>query len=561
MDRVGQAIMGTGDVDRNIEVSDAGITPRGSAGSSPDLLSMGVETFADGMVSRPDQGQRIDPNRFDTGTLTEAEARRIEGSEGGLFDALRKGANAMFGAADVAKEVPIDRSGQKVDMGGKTLPNTFQNRGGFSLADIYNEYAPRIKRSVMGAENQMDMPDPEGMLVTGFSGQDSVDANAYQSGTGDVPGPGPVEEAQARAARAVDTTIDDGDLRSMPFRDFDDGDLRSMPEEQTTLADQVEQVNKATEDLKPKTVEKDDPDAAKTALDAANDQADAMTKAAQTTADDEFSKRIEELMDPAAKGEFRKETEALVKNREERLKSAKKEAFSMALLQAGLGMLGQGGGQTALQALGKAALPATKDYAAAIKDAKKEDRELLQLGLSLEQMDAKEAAATKRVVAQLHGDRAKAMLTSATSMANNVRTTAASMYSADVTGRVGMAKADAMSEQARQTGALRQDLNRADNLRMERSELNDLVDKQAAALQEDPTYSMAKMIEQAAYAKLAKDPQNETLRAEFMLAQNEAQKAQEAFMASSPYAKLIQEQRGVVQSLGTSAVDFSSLNP
>ena len=147
-------------------------------------------------------------------------------------------------------------------------------------------------------------------------------------------------------------------------------------------------------------------------------------------------------MEPAEKGEFRKEMEALVKDRGKRLKSAKKEAFSMALLQAGLGMLGQGGGQTALQALGKAALPATKQYASAIKDAKKEDRELLQLGLSMEQMDAKELAATKRAVAQLYGKREAAASVQLQAKLTT-STTAASQYSADVSAESRiMAKAD-----------------------------------------------------------------------------------------------------------------------
>ena len=331
--------------------------------------------------------------------------------------------------------------------------------------------------------------------------------------------------------------------------------------QQPTLADQVKEVNKATEDLKPNTVNKGDPDAAETALDAANREADAMTNAAQNTANDDFQQQIEDLMEPAEKGEFRKEMEALVKDRGKRLKSAKKEAFSMALLQAGLGMLGQGGGQTALQALGKAALPATKQYASAIKDAKKEDRELLQLGLSMEQMDAKELAATKRAVAQLYGKRSAAMLQSATSQANNIRTTATSKYSADASERVGMAKADAMKAQAEQTAGLRKDLSRVENLRMERAELNDLVDKQAQSVAEDGGVRIANTALMGAQSKLAKDPQNETLRAEFILAQEELRKAQEAAIARSIYTPLIQEQRGVVQSLGTSAVDFSSLNP
>jgi len=327
------------------------------------------------------------------------------------------------------------------------------------------------------------------------------------------------------------------------------------------LAEQVKEVNKATEDLKPNTVKKDDPSAAETALDAANREANAMTNAAQNTASDDFQKQIEDLMEPAEKGEFRKEMEALVKDRSKRLKSAKKEAFSMALLQAGLGMLGQGGGQTALQALGKAALPATKQYASAIKDAKKEDRELLQLGLSMEQMDAKELAATKRAVAQLYGKRSAAMLQSATSQANNMRTVAASKYGADVRREVGLAQAAAAEEQARQTAKLRKDLGTVESLRMERAELNDLVDKQAKAVADDGGVRTANIVLMEAQSKLARDPKNETLRAEFILAQEELRKAQEAAIARSIYTPLIQEQRGVVQSLGTNAVDFSSLNP
>ena len=134
-----------------------------------------------------------------------------------------------------------------------------------------------------------------------------------------------------------------------------------------------------------------------------------------------FDKELAGLMEKPEHGKYRKEMENLLGNREERLKEAKKEGFNMALLQAGLGMLAQGGGQTALQALGKAALPATKQYAAAVKDAKKEDRELLKLGLSMEQMDAKELAATKRTLATIYGSRANAMLQAAVSEANSIR--------------------------------------------------------------------------------------------------------------------------------------------
>jgi hypothetical protein len=413
----GTAPLATTELDGDVGVSDAGI-PEGQfrgviSGKTPSeklmganqSLEQGMETFADGMVSRPDQGQRIDPNRFSTGTLTEAEARRIEGSEGGIFDALRKGANAMFGAADVAKEVPIDRSGQKVDMGGKTLPNAFQDRGGFSLADLYNEYAPRIKRSVMGVPGT-EMPDPEGMLVTGFSGQDSVDANAYQSGTGDVPGPGPVEQAQARAAREVDTTIDDGDLRSMPFRDFDDGDVRTMPE---TVADQIAKTEDTTKTLagtdttiggvpvnmkKPVTTEQaaDSENAGVQELQNAGVSGDTLTTIGSLT--DMFKNE-----EGAAAKRYREYLQNLPKQAGQR----KSDALAMFALQTGIGMLAQPGGQTALQAAGKSANNAMKTYVEEMRDIRGLEEKALKGEVALEELQQKRADANLKIAADIYG--------------------------------------------------------------------------------------------------------------------------------------------------------------
>jgi hypothetical protein len=220
---------------------------------------------------------------------------------------------------------------------------------------------------------------------------------------------------------------------------------------QTTLPDQVaatEDTAKTlagTDDTTTDTTTKGDVD--KTAGMEDQNIIDPFSEEAAKTEAGSFLKEVTDIMGTSEKGEFRKEMEDLVKNRGERLKSAKKEAFNMALLQAGLGLLGQQGGQTALQALGKAALPATKQYASAVKDAKKEDKELLKLGLAMEQMDAKELAATKRTVAQLYGQRANAMLNAAVSTANNVRTTQASI-------QVGMASAAARRDQARATNLL-----------------------------------------------------------------------------------------------------------
>jgi len=264
-------------------------------------------------------------------------------------------------------------------------------------------------------------------------------------------------EQAAKAAEAESTfvpkegTMLKGDeaLAKVAELEKKEAELRAAAQTESgseSVSDQINNVQEVVEKVNAPKVEATDPTAASAALTAIQEQSKAITDkfdSLLTEADGDFNKKIEEIMKPAAKGEFRKEMEALVKDRDARFKSAKKEAFSMALLQAGLGMLGQGGGQTALQALGKAALPATKQYADSITAAKKEDRELLQLGLSLEQMDAKEKAATDRLLAQVYGQRANSIRQTATQLATNANSVAASLYSADVTERVGMKKAAA----------------------------------------------------------------------------------------------------------------------
>jgi len=264
-------------------------------------------------------------------------------------------------------------------------------------------------------------------------------------------------EQAAKAAEAESTfvpkegTMLKGDeaLAKVAELEKKEAELRAAAQTESgseSVSDQINNVQEVVEKVNAPKVEATDPTAASAALTAIQEQSKAITDkfdSLLTEADGDFNKKIEEIMKPAAKGEFRKEMEALVKDRDARFKSAKKEAFSMALLQAGLGMLGQGGGQTALQALGKAALPATKQYADSITAAKKEDRELLQLGLSLEQMDAKEKAATDRLLAQVYGQRANSIRQTATQLATNANTVAASLYSSDVAERVGMKKAAA----------------------------------------------------------------------------------------------------------------------
>jgi hypothetical protein len=116
-----------------------------------------------------------------------------------------------------------------------------------------------------------------------------------------------------------------------------------------------------------------------------------------------FQDQMKDVMPKNEYGEYRQKFEQMMKDTKGTMERGRKDAFNMALLQAGLGMLGQQGGQTALQALGKAALPATKQYMDTVKDLKKEDQELLKLGLGLEKMDTEERNATFRTMANLFG--------------------------------------------------------------------------------------------------------------------------------------------------------------
>jgi hypothetical protein len=106
---------------------------------------------------------------------------------------------------------------------------------------------------------------------------------------------------------------------------------------------------------------------------------------------------------PEEKGPYTQELEQMLASRGAALSGAKKEALNMALLQTGLGMLSQAGGQTALQALGTAALPATKVAADAIKEAKKEDRDLLKMGAAIEQAEGKRKDALLDAAVKRHG--------------------------------------------------------------------------------------------------------------------------------------------------------------
>lgn len=318
-------------------------------GTGEDVYGQGIESFAPGMVERAPQGERIDPERFRTGMLTEEEARRIAANR------AQPDQSVDFGNVEVSDAGIPEGEGL---MGLVRKPFEAVSEAGKRFADEGGRAAvTSAKDSVMRALGLAEEPD------------------AYTGATQKV----------SELSRITDPE-EIARLEATPegIAQADKATTTPAPTETPNVVDQIS---------------------------AANEQSKAVDEVAKEAAPDDFLKQIQDLMKPGEKGQFRKEMEALVNNREQRLKEAKRDAFSMALLQAGLGMLGQEGGQTALQALGKASLPAVKTAAESIKDAKKEDRELLQLGVAMENMDEKQQAEVKKVlVEQLGKDRANKLL-------------------------------------------------------------------------------------------------------------------------------------------------------
>ena len=414
MDRVGQAIMGTGDVDRNIEVSDAGI-PEGQfrgvfSGKTPaeklmgdgSSLDVGMENFTagtpikrDGLLGAVDDGMSM------FNQLKNAP-ERVDPAEQARRDRV---ALAMQTRGEGQNVFPVDNSdpfaiGMETFTDGQRATTPTEQTAPMRSQQIPTSLGPQVGR---GQDPRLFGEGAERRAA--IAALAARDPNLVDPADGMKPEIRPMTRDEVRAAglTAIDPTRTRGQERS----DFDrflsnEGFAIKDPNAQT-VADQVQQTEQAVTQPAPKVEPEKESKPADTTMD--------ITEQFKV-----FDKELAGLMEKPEHGKYRKEMDNLLGNREERLKDAKKEGFSMALLQAGLGMLAQGGGQTALQALGKAALPATKQYAEAIKDAKKEDRELLKLGLSMEQMDAKELAATKRALAQIYGSRANTMISRATSL-------------------------------------------------------------------------------------------------------------------------------------------------
>jgi hypothetical protein len=208
------------------------------------------------------------------------------------------------------------------------------------------------------------------------------------------------ERIRAARVRGAPDLLDEGDLRdSIPRVQEAPGEKeRGGPEatiEDTGISAQVNQTQETANVLGGKT---------DTTVGGAPVNMDKpVEETGKVKSVEDYFKELSGLRDEEP-GPYTQELRNELANRAETMSAAKKDAYSMALLQTGLGVLsqdGQPGG--ALQALGKSALPAVKEATAAIKAAKKEDRELLKMGASIEQAEGRRKDALLNAAVKQHG--------------------------------------------------------------------------------------------------------------------------------------------------------------
>jgi len=319
------------------------------------------------------ESSRIDPNRFDTGTLTEEEAMRIEGGEeGSILDAITperpvrpagefidKLGRFLGGPKLVAPEDRVGLmellAGRNVKVGADDTTPTASAQVPSTQEDRRGSVAEQIARMREGAQE----PSSIGRRIT-----DPAEIAALEASTAPTTAP---------AGRRI---TDPAEIAALEANTQGPGTIADQIAEQQTTPATTEPAPAA--EVEPKT---DAEESEKSIEDYYN----------------ELSELRGEEVGPATR-----ELQESFAKRADTMSAARKDAFNMALLQTGLGMLSQKGqpGGT-LQALGKAALPAVKEATKAIKDAKKEDRELLKIGAGLEQAEGKRrdnmiAAAVKK---------------------------------------------------------------------------------------------------------------------------------------------------------------------
>jgi hypothetical protein len=386
--------------------------------STADPMAINMESFDD---NNPVQSQRIDPNRFSTGTYQGEETKYMgKGDEVlgnvqrglGLFTDFVKSKLPSFDFGDLEEfarlkkaqpiEVPGEdaRAARVAAMTGRqptgveaiASPNDLMNVGMETFADSQQATAPTEQTAPMVSQQ---IPTSLGPQVgrggdPRLFGENERPVPRGRTGLGTI-GPVTAQDQLAMLGEEVDKT-------KLP--DFGTGRSNIDPtpfyaQQRTDAEVQAPTVEQPKTDEPPKTNE--------------------APKSDETMA--EYIERMRDTLDQPEDGELTKELKAQIANRAKTMEANKKDALWMAVLETGVGILAQGGGQTALQALGKAGGPALKNYATSLKDIRKEDLDLLKLGVSMEAADKKTKAAIDQALIGNFGKKEAALISANASMA------------------------------------------------------------------------------------------------------------------------------------------------
>ena len=397
-------------------------------------------------LSTPTAGQ-TGGNRFNTGTLTEAEAERIEGRDMmdnvergfGMFTDFVKSKLPSFGSDDpdeFAKvknaqpsEVPGEeaRQARVAAMTGRqpagveaiASPEDLLNVGMETFADTDSQRvaqtAPMRSTDLSTAAQQNFIAGltPEQKAIRANLGPQSADQALAMLGERKGTGANETFLTSEDIARYRKSQIQPQGLNAIAKPMTADEAIAALGERKGTGANETfvqEQVQKTQDEAAvlggktdttiggvPVNMDKPaepEPEPAGTPAER-NKQ---MIGADETV--DQYVNRMMGQLPKEAEGALTKKLKDRIANQAENMKGAKKDAMWMAVLETGVGMLAQGGGQTMFQALGKAAGPALKNYASTLKDIKAEDLDLLKHGVAMEAADKKaKAEITKQLVA------------------------------------------------------------------------------------------------------------------------------------------------------------------
>ena len=417
--------------------------------STADPMAINMESFDD---NNPVQSQRIDPNRFSTGTYQGEETKYMgKGDEVlgnvrrglGLFTDFVKSKLPSFdfgdseefarlknaqSAVDPAEQARLQRvalAQQTTGEGQNVVP--VDTSDPFAMGMESFEDAQRAT----GQTAPMRSTDLSLAAQQNIIAQLSPEQKARRAGLGELAAPEALAMlGEGKGTGANETFLTPEDIARLRKSQIKPRGLNAVASPMTaddaiaalgerkgtganetfvqapTVEEQVQQTQAGSDTL------------ARAAATADAERAQ-MTgeapKSDETMA--EYIERMRGTLDQPEDGELTKELKAQIANRAKTMEANKKDAAWMAVLETGVGMLAQGGGQTALQALGKAGGPALKNYATSLKDIKKEDLDLLKLGVSMEAADKKTKAAIDQALIGNFGKKEAALISERASLA------------------------------------------------------------------------------------------------------------------------------------------------